>query len=112
MALQWTLQGMMMLMVVALALATLCLMLKVADLREQLDRSSDALDNQRMLSACALKDLAEAETALRAERLQHERTRHKYWLLEQLVPALQPAPRAGSGVLVQHQEADADKHVG
>lgn len=112
MGLQWMLLGTMALMVVALGLTVVVLQLRLADLREQLRHAGEALDNQRRLSASVLHDLAATETALRAERLQHQQMRRKFWLLQELVPAIQAAPIAGNRADPRLARADADSHVG
>ena len=111
MGLQWMLLGMMALMVVALGFTVVVLQLRLADLREQLRHGNEALNNQRRLSASVLQDLAATETALRAERLQHQQIRRKFWLLQELVPAIQPATIAGNRA-ARRAGADADGHVG
>jgi len=112
MGLQWMLLGMMALMVVTLGLAVVVLQLRLADLREQRRHAGEALDNQRRLCASVLQDLAATETALRAERLQHQQMRRKFWLLQELVPAIQPVTIAGNRAVPRLAGADADSHVG
>lgn len=99
-------------MVVALGLAVVVLLLRLADLREQLRHAAAALDNQRRLSASVLQDLAATETVLRAERLQHQQMRRKFWLLQELVPAIQAAPIAGNRIAPWLAGTDADSDVG
>lgn len=96
MGLHLMLLGFMALMVVALGFAVALLQVRLSELREQVRRGSEALDNQRRFSTSVMKDLAAMESALRAERLQHQRIRHKFWVLQALVPETQPPAIAGT----------------
>lgn len=111
MGVHWMLLGMMGVMVVALGFALVVLQLRLGELREQSQRDGEALANQRRLSASILQDLAATEATLRAERLQHQQIRRKFWLLQELVPAIQPAPLAGVRV-TRRAETEADSRVG
>jgi len=112
MGVQWMVLGMMALMVVALGFAVVVMQLRLDDLREQLRVGNEALNNQRRLSASVVQDLAATETALRAERLQHQQIRRKFWLLQELVPAIQPATLPGKRAAARLAKVDADSHVG
>lgn len=111
MGLQWMLLGTMALLVVALGLALVVLVLRLADLREQLRYAGEALDNQRRLCASVMRDLAGTEAALRAERLQHQQMRRKFWLLQELIPTAQPVSVAGNRPAAPLLGADADSRV-